>query len=114
VTYAEFHLYTNLPALLLLLWLTRGMMTRAHWLAIAGVALVATAAATPWDNIAVHRGIWGFDWDRATPVEIPFRGVTYRLPAEEYAFFVIESVLVSLFAIWLLGRSKKPRPEGRP
>jgi hypothetical protein len=35
-------------------------------------------------------------------VEIPFAGVRWRLPAEEYAFFLIETLIVSLVTILLL------------
>ena len=102
MTYFTFHLAFNLPALLLLLWLTRRRLQATHWRAIAIVCLIVFVFTTPWDNWAVHRGIWDFDWTRVTPVEIPCAGERWRLPAEEYAFFLIETVIVSLLTILLL------------
>lgn len=122
MTYFSFHLTFNLPAFLLLLWLTRRRQEATHWKWIGVVGAIVMAAASPWDNWAVHHGIWGFDWNRVTPVEIPFRGVVWRLPAEEYAFFLIETVLVALVCLFFLpapgdkeeeGRQKEERTNGR-
>lgn len=104
MTYLEFHLLFNLPAMLLLLWLTRRRVRAAHcrWIAIlCGIVLVAT---TPWDNWAVYRGIWTFDWPRTHPVAATVGGVLWRLPAEEYAFFLVETVMVSLLTLLFLPR----------
>ena len=112
MTYFTFHLAFNLPALLILLWLTRRRLQSTHWRAIAIVCVIVFVFTTPWDNWAVHRGIWDFDWNRVTPVEIPFAGRRWRLPAEEYAFFLIETVIVSLLTILLLPaptRGQSPR-----
>ena len=110
VTYLQFHLLFNLPALLILLALAwrRGRLGARQVRAIGVLCLIVLAATTPWDNWAVYRGIWDFDWARTTPVEVPLGGVRWRLPAEEYAFFLIETVLVSLFALLLLPRANPP------
>ena len=63
---------------------------------------------TPWDNWAVYRGIWGFDWSRVTPVAATIGGIRWRLPAEEYAFFIIETVMISLITILFLPRPRQP------
>ncbi|MBS0661082.1 MAG: lycopene cyclase domain-containing protein [Verrucomicrobia bacterium] len=107
MTYFSFHLTFNLPAFLLLLWLTRRRLQAEHWKWIAVVGAIVMVAASPWDNWAVHHGIWGFDWNRVTPVEIPFRGIVWRLPAEEYAFFLIETVLVALVCVLYLPAGKE-------
>ena len=102
MTYLRFHLLFNLPALLLLLWLARRRLTAAHWkgiMVICGIVLVVT---TPWDNWAVYQHIWDFDWRRVTPVTVPFAGIAWRLPAEEYGFFLIETIFVSLLTILCL------------
>lgn len=106
MTYFQFHLFFNLPALLLLLWLTRRRLESSHWKWIVVLCLIVFAATTPWDNWAVHRGIWGFDWERTTPISVTAFGSQWRLPAEEYAFFIIETVMVSLVTILTL---PKPR-----
>ena len=102
MTYWQFHLVFNLPALLLLLWLTRRRLRAVHWKCIAVLCGIVLVATTPWDNWAVHRGIWSFDWPRTTPVAVRLGGVTWRLPLEEYAFFLIETVLVALFTLLFL------------
>lgn len=102
MTYFQFHLVFNLPALLLLLWLARRRLEAAHWKWIAIICAIVFLATTPWDNWAVHRGIWSFDWERTTPIAVPAFGILWRLPAEEYAFFLIETVMVSLLTILTL------------
>ena len=105
VTYLQFHLLFNLPALLLMLWLARRRLRAAHWRTIALLCGIVLLATTPWDNWAVHCRIWDFDWQRVTPVTVPLGGVTWRLPAEEYAFFVIETVMVALLTILCLPKA---------
>ena len=107
MTYLQFHLLFNAPALGLLLWLTRGRIRAAHlkWIGvICGIVMLVTA---PWDNWAVYRGIWDFDWNRVTPVQATIGGVRWRLPAEEYGFFVIETLMVSLVTILFLPRVER-------
>jgi lycopene cyclase domain-containing protein len=104
MTYLQFHLIFNLPALLGLLWVTRRRLRAAHGKWIAVICGIVLAVTTPWDNWAVYRGIWDFDWARVTPVEATLGGVRWRLPAEEYAFFLIETVIVSLMTILFLPR----------
>ncbi len=113
MTYLQFHLLFNLPALLVLLWLTRGRLERSHgrWIAVScGIVFLVT---TPWDNWAVYRGIWSFDWARTTPVAVSAFGIEWRLPAEEYAFFLIETVLISLVTILTLPAGEHRRPAGQ-
>ena len=107
MTYLQFHLAFNLPALVVLLYLTRYRLRRMHWKWIAALCGIVLVATTPWDNWAVHCGIWDFDWHRVTPVVVPLGGVTWRLPLEEYGFFLIETVLVALGAVLCL-----PVPDG--
>ena len=102
MTYLQFHLWFNLPALLLLLWLVRGRLRFAHWKCITVLCAIVFVATAPWDNWAVHRGFWDFDWRRVTPVTFTLGDVQWRLPAEEYAFFLIETVLVSLLTLVFL------------
>ena len=102
MTYLRFHLLFNLPALVLLFWLARRKLVAAHWRGIAAICGIVFVVTTPWDNWAVYQRIWGFDWPRVTPVTIPFRGVVWKLPAEEYAFFLIETIFVSLLTILCL------------
>ena len=106
MTYLQFHLLFNLPALLVLLGLAwrRGRLGLRQARAIGILCVIVMVATTPWDNWAVHKGIWSFAEGRTTLITVPLGGIDWRLPAEEYAFFLIETVLVSLFALLLLPR----------
>lgn len=108
MTYFQFHLLFNLPALVVLMLLVGRRLTATHlrWIALMCVGVLALV--TPWDNWAVYRGIWSFDWQRVTPVVVPAFGIEWKLPAEEYAFFVIETVLVSLLTILFLPHRRMP------
>ena len=107
MTYLQFHLLFNLPALLVLLGLAwhRGRLGVRQARAIGVLCAIVMVATTPWDNWAVHQGIWSFAEGRTTMITVPLGGINWRLPAEEYAFFLIETVLVSLFALLLLPRA---------
>ena len=109
VSYATFHLYFNLPPFLLLLFLCRKRIKLAHLICISLVALIALIAASPWDNWAVHKGFWSFDWSRTTPISISAFGIDFKLPLEEYAFFIIESVLVGLLCVLFLPKPKEQK-----
>jgi lycopene cyclase domain-containing protein len=102
MTYLRFHLLFNLPALVLLGWLARDKLTAAHAKCIAAICGIVLLVTTPWDAWAVHERIWDFDWHRVTTVAASFAGTRWRLPAEEIAFFLIETVLVSLLTVILL------------
>ncbi len=107
MTYLQFHLLFNLPALAMLLWLARRRLRIEHAAWIALLCVIVLIATTPWDNWAVHCRIWDFDWRRVTEISATVGGVRWRLPAEEYAFFLVETVMVSLLTILFL---PKPRP----
>ena len=102
MTYLDFHLVFNLPSLCLLFWLTRRRLRPAHWKCLAVLCGIVLVATTPWDNWAVYRGIWAFDPPRVHMVTVPLGGVTWHLPAEEYAFFLLETIQVVLLTILFL------------
>ncbi|MEM7385370.1 MAG: lycopene cyclase domain-containing protein [Verrucomicrobiota bacterium] len=111
MTYLQYHLFFNLPALLLLLWLVRGRLSRTFFKWTGVVGLIAFVATSPWDLWAVDQGIWGFDWDRVTRVSLTAFGQQWHLPAEEYAFFVIEVAIVSLLCLLFLPHPKPERED---
>ncbi|HEY8965702.1 MAG TPA: lycopene cyclase domain-containing protein, partial [Candidatus Methylacidiphilales bacterium] len=90
MTYLGFHARFNLPASLLLAALL-GWKGGPAW-AEVGTALAVLVPvylfATPWDNWAVQRGIWGFDEHR-TGARVGW------LPWEEYLFFGWQSLNVA-------------------
>lgn len=115
MTYAGYHLVFNLSAFLLLWWLARRRMTAAHWKWTGAIAVIAFVFTTPWDNWAVHMGMWDFDWERTTPVAIEAFDTLWRLPLEEYAFFVIMTVNVCLLATLFLPAPRRDDPtSGNP
>jgi lycopene cyclase domain-containing protein len=95
VTYFRFHWIFNAPLLIILILLDWrdpwrfGAVQAMQWVLLAVVVFT-----TPWDNIAVRRGIWGFPRDKYT-----FR--LGWLPVEEYLFFVLQTLNV-IYGVRLL------------
>ena len=92
MTYARFlGLFVVLPILFLLVRYRRTLTARG--LAPMGLLLVVVYAATsPWDNLAVKWGLWGFDPERIWGIKLGY------LPLEEYLFFGLQTLLVGLWA----------------
>jgi len=90
-------LYLGLPIFALGLYNTRhcSKMSRsaAPWVLL--LCLVATVWTTPWDNYLVYRGIWGYGPDESRLS----LGVIGYVPAAEYMFFSLETILCSL--VWI-------------
>lgn len=112
MTYWQFHLWFNLPVLCGLLFLTRRRLRPVHGRCLAVLCGIVLVATTPWDNWAVYQGIWAFDEARVHMVGVTVGGVRWRLPAEEYAFFLIETVQVFLLTLLFLPPS--PRSDAAP
>ncbi len=88
MTYARFHLLLTLPVLLLLILVDGGRAIQGGGGMAVGLVLLAVMVFTsPWDNYAAACGIWGFP-----PGRYLFK--IGWLPVEEYAFFVIQSLMV--------------------
>jgi lycopene cyclase domain-containing protein len=123
MTYWGYHLIFTLPLIVALAWLLRGRLKRAHLLACLIVSVIAFVATTPWDNYAVWLGIWGFGdgvslgypaQSLAASEDNP-GGLTWlgHIPVEEYAFFIIETILVCLLAVFFLpGPANKSGADG--
>lgn len=99
MTYLQFHLVFTVPPLLLLAFLTlrasrQGRVPRAALGALLIHVLLALVYTTPWDNLLIARGVWGYGEDR----------VLFTLgwvPFEEYLFFVIQTLLTGLWVLLL-------------
>jgi len=100
VTYLEFHLLFNLPAIILLGWMARKRLRAEHLRWIAAVLGIVVAFTYPWDSWAVGEGIWGFGEDR-----VLFR--VGNLPIEEIGFFVLETIVVALLVVMFLGGARQ-------
>jgi lycopene beta-cyclase len=102
MTYFGFLGIFLLPPILLLVLLLRRSLRRQHWAAIGALMLIALVYTSPWDNYLVIRGVWTFDTARITNIFI------WRVPLEEYVFYLLQVILGSLFTIWLLRRAGSP------
>ncbi|HEX8433702.1 lycopene cyclase domain-containing protein [Archangium sp.] len=106
MTYARFlGLFVVLPILFLAVRYRRTLTARG--LAPMGLLLVVVYAATsPWDNLAVKWGLWGFDPERTWGIKLGY------LPLEEYLFFGLQTLLVGLWTRERLRRVlEAPTPE---
>jgi lycopene beta-cyclase len=90
VTYLQFLvLFLVFPIAVLL---ARGPRPdRKELVAMGLMALIAFVYTTPWDNYLVATGMWGYGTDRVL-------GTIGYVPVEEYAFFILQPVLVALWA----------------
>jgi len=112
MTYLEFHLAYTIPPLVALALIQArpmagiGAGVALRWL--GAVALIAFVYTTPWDNYLVYRDVWGYP-DGAV------LGTLGYVPYEEYAFFIIQTVLVGLLYFALRGwrwapSARRPMP----
>ncbi len=106
MTYLGFHLVFNVPLLIVLFFLSgRGIWPQEMVLVMAGILGIVMVFTSPWDNYAVAKGIWDFPRER-----VWFR--VGKLPIEEYAFFIIQSLEV-MWLSWVFLRWVEP-PSGAP
>ncbi len=104
MTYLQFHFVFILPPLLLLALLTwrswrRGQVAQAGLVALGVHVLLALVYTTPWDNLLVARGVWGYGENR----------VLFTLgfvPFEEYLFFILQTLLTGLWVLLLRRRHR--------
>jgi lycopene cyclase domain-containing protein len=60
--------------------------------------IIAVLYTTPWDNYLVATNVWWYDPELVTGILIGW------VPIEEYAFFVLQTLLASLWILWLARR----------
>lgn len=68
------------------------------WLVIAVLVVVAVIYTTPWDNYLVATRVWWYDPTLVIGIAIGW------VPLEEYTFFVLQTVMVGLWLLWLTHR----------
>lgn len=90
LTYLEVHLYYTLPVIFLSLIVYRPFYTKADTFKITFLSLVSLATASPWDNYIVYHKAWWY-----CPNCVLF--VIGYVPIEEYSFFVIMTVMTTIF-----------------
>jgi lycopene cyclase domain-containing protein len=96
MTYFGFLAAFLVPPTVVLLWLLRSALRREHFIALGVLMLIALLYTSPWDNYLVIRGVWSFDRDKITELFI------WRVPLEEYIFYLLQVLMTGLFTIWLL------------
>ena len=79
----------------------------AAW--VVGVhVLVAVVYTTPWDNYLVATGVWFYDPSLVLGVTLGW------VPLEEYLFFVLQSLLIGGWLLWLARRLPLPAERLHP
>lgn len=101
MSYPQFLLFFLLPPLLVMLVATRRRQSRRVWAALVALMVIAWVYTTPWDNYLVIRGVWFFDSDRIWGLFL------WRVPLEEYLFYLLQVLITGLFTVWLLSRRKR-------
>ena len=84
--------------LAVLVYLTRGQVTRRTVLGLLVIMLAAVIYTTPWDNYLVANRVWYYDPQLVLNVILGY------VPLEEYLFFILQTLLAGLFALWLWRR----------
>lgn len=105
MTYAGFHFAFTLPVLAAL-WAFRPRIR--EWWPLAALVVIAFVYTTPWDNLLVARGVWSYPPGAVL-------GTIGWVPVEEYAFFVIQTLITGLGYAWLRARfaPATPAPASR-
>ena len=84
-------------------------LRRLDLLALVVIVLIAVVYTTPWDNYLVASGVWYYNPSLVVNLLIGY------VPIEEYAFFVLQTLLTGLFTLWLWRRfypDPKPKSDG--
>lgn len=93
MTYARFLAIFLVPLLVVALALEWRSLRARHWMLLGALTAVVLAWTSPWDNLAVAMGFWGFDPARTCGLWIGW------LPVEEYAFFLLQMWVAGLFVM---------------
>ncbi len=113
MTYFDFLFrFVMIPILILLFitWLDerRGMellqfQKKLVWMIIFMHIALALVYTTPWDNYLVATGVWSYNPKLVTGIVFGW------VPIEEYSFFVVETLLSSLWWLFLARRLPEAR-----
>ncbi|KAE9527398.1 hypothetical protein AGLY_013096 [Aphis glycines] len=92
LTYIDVHLIYTLPIIAVLASITWPFISRLELFKMAFVCTMAFVYTTPWDNYIIFHSAWMYK-----PKNI--LAVIGYVPVEEYMFFVIQTVMTSLWAL---------------
>ncbi len=110
MTYLEFLLiFLAIPISVLLAAQVRNRQSnRLFWWSIAAQIALALTYTTPWDNHLVARGVWYYSPTHVAGIILGY------VPLEEYAFFVLETLLVGLWWQFCSVRFQPPGDASAP
>jgi lycopene cyclase domain-containing protein len=102
MTYLQFLLLFVISPTLVLLVLARrstqpSPRLRWRYAYVLGLAVVAFAYATPWDNYLIYKDVWAYGDGRVM-------GVIGFVPIEEYMFFVLQVLMTGFWTLLLHDR----------
>jgi 15-cis-phytoene synthase/lycopene beta-cyclase len=92
LTYIDVHLIYTLPVIATLSLITWPFVSRLELFKIIFVCAMAFIYTTPWDNYIIFHNAWMYKPENILSV------IGY-VPVEEYMFFVIQTVMTSLWAL---------------
>jgi lycopene cyclase domain-containing protein len=98
MNYLLFLLLFICPPIVWLVFLQRRRLRANQLLLVMAVAVIAIAYTTPWDNYLVASGVWYYNPALVLKVTLGW------VPIEEYLFFVLQTFLTGLVALWLWRR----------
>jgi lycopene cyclase domain-containing protein len=78
------------------------------WFTTLAHVVVALVYTTPWDNYLVATGVWYYHPQRVTGITLGY------VPIEEYTFFIIQTLVTSLFLHYLAVRLPMPERKFPP
>ena len=78
------------------------------WLVITAHIVVAVIYTTPWDNYLVATSVWWYDPELVAGLIIGW------VPIEEYLFFILQTLMTSLWLVWLAKRMRMPSAPFNP
>ncbi|RWS11464.1 bifunctional lycopene cyclase/phytoene synthase-like isoform X2 [Dinothrombium tinctorium] len=92
LTYYKVHLFYTLPIVLLLWIILHPFLCRKEKLKILALNIIAFLYTTPWDNYIVYHKAWSYH------PQCVLGSIGY-IPIEEYAFFIIMTIMDSLWCV---------------
>jgi len=73
------------------------------WVVIVIHVVVAVVYTTPWDNYLVATRVWWYDPELVSGIILGW------VPLEEYIFFVLQTIMTSLWLFWLARNISLPQ-----
>ncbi|MEI6045606.1 MAG: lycopene cyclase domain-containing protein [Chloroflexota bacterium] len=76
-----------------LLWWARHWLNRRFLIHLVYLVVISLIFTIPMDNFAISQGIWSFNLERT------WRVTMFRIPVEEYFFYVLWIAMSSLLTL---------------